>query len=376
MALADQIERVVPLIYEAGTETTLWEHVLEQIVGLLGGHCGSLICRRPGITGGSGVAIGFDPEALRQFWAHYANTNILLRHCGQQPAGTIVTDPELLPRAEFRRSEYYNDFLLKLEDTHSVLTAFLWSDKDRFVVFNCCRSPSRPEFSEEDKHLLRPLMVHLARAIGIGVKLGTVQTEAHDQALLDGTSHGVLVLGRGERILSANPAGEKLLAAKDGLIVSSKGLRAATPVMTAALQAAIARAATGRDGGTVALPRHGSGHPLYALAVPLPAPSDWLRVEDGRVMLLLYDPATRPALAASDLQALFQLTPAEARLAVRLYDGDDLATAAAAFGISRNTARTHLYALMSKTDCRRQGELLQRLATIAELKVARSAVGR
>jgi DNA-binding CsgD family transcriptional regulator len=54
----------------------------------------------------------------------------------------------------------------------------------------------------------------------------------------------------------------------------------------------------------------------------------------------------------------YALTRAEARLVSHLAQGASLAQTADAMGISRETARTHLKAVFSKTDTKRQAELV------------------
>ena len=67
-----------------------------------------------------------------------------------------------------------------------------------------------------------------------------------------------------------------------------------------------------------------------------------------------------PRQATSDvLIALFGLTPAEARLAIRLVNGLSLDEAAISLGVSRNTAKSHLRAVFSKTGVTRQPQLIQ-----------------
>jgi DNA-binding CsgD family transcriptional regulator len=58
------------------------------------------------------------------------------------------------------------------------------------------------------------------------------------------------------------------------------------------------------------------------------------------------------------LQATFDLTPAEARLVLRLVAGDSLKSSAKALGIGYETARTTLKAVFQKTGTRRQTELV------------------
>ena len=58
------------------------------------------------------------------------------------------------------------------------------------------------------------------------------------------------------------------------------------------------------------------------------------------------------------LQATFDLTPAEARLVLRLVAGDSLKSSAKALGIGYETARTTLKAVFHKTGTCRQTELV------------------
>ena len=58
------------------------------------------------------------------------------------------------------------------------------------------------------------------------------------------------------------------------------------------------------------------------------------------------------------LKERFGLTPAEARLVLRIVAGDSLRSSAAALGIGYETARTTLKSVFHKTGTRRQAELV------------------
>jgi DNA-binding CsgD family transcriptional regulator len=365
---AADMQRIVPLAYEAALDGTRWPLLLQEMLAVLDGHCGSFICRRPDGSGAQCIEVGFDPKALDDFFGYFASRNVLFARGRWHPAGAIVSDQDLLPKAEFRRTEYYNDLLLKQEDTNAVLAAFAWRDPERLVVFNCNRSPQRPEYDNDDKARLRPLLAHLARAFDVALRLDSFRSGQADQlALLEAALPAVLVVSDAGVVLYANAAGERLLAEQDGLGSGPDGLFAATPRLTAALRDAVSRAATGEDGGSLQLARPRRGRPLYAVAMPLPAETSWLQPDQRRVLLLLRDPAERPALGAPRLRAMFGLTAAEARLAIQLYDGNDLAQAADRLGISRHTARACLNAVLRKTETHRQAELIRRLTSVAEL---------
>jgi DNA-binding CsgD family transcriptional regulator len=58
----------------------------------------------------------------------------------------------------------------------------------------------------------------------------------------------------------------------------------------------------------------------------------------------------------------FRLTAAESRLALRLLTGESVRSAAAALGITYESARSHLKSIFHKTGTHRQGELIVLLA--------------
>ena len=61
---------------------------------------------------------------------------------------------------------------------------------------------------------------------------------------------------------------------------------------------------------------------------------------------------------AAFLKCRFDLTPAEARIVLRLVAGDSLQSAAKALDITYGTARTHLKTVFHKTGTCRQAELV------------------
>jgi DNA-binding CsgD family transcriptional regulator len=64
----------------------------------------------------------------------------------------------------------------------------------------------------------------------------------------------------------------------------------------------------------------------------------------------------------------FGLTPAETRLAEALHEGRSLDRAAAEFGLSRETLRTHLKAIFRKTGCSRQSDLVALVTRLRAFK--------
>jgi DNA-binding CsgD family transcriptional regulator len=76
------------------------------------------------------------------------------------------------------------------------------------------------------------------------------------------------------------------------------------------------------------------------------------------VVLTIVDPARPPAVSKDTLRRLWDLTAAEAQLALALAGGAALDEVATANGITRETARVHLKRVLAKTGTHRQSELV------------------
>ena len=83
------------------------------------------------------------------------------------------------------------------------------------------------------------------------------------------------------------------------------------------------------------------------------------------VLLVISDPNQTAPAFPERLVSLFGLTPAEARLASALAAGTSVKDYAERAEISINTARWTLKCVQAKMDCRRQGEMIRILSTLA-----------
>jgi DNA-binding CsgD family transcriptional regulator len=157
-----------------------------------------------------------------------------------------------------------------------------------------------------------------------------------------------------------------MLSRDDGLVFTPQGLRAATHAANLALARVLERA-LGRPGtrpvaGRLRLPRPSGSAALSLLIMPITPAHGWNLPGHPAVLLLLSDPAGIARPAHQHLMALYNLTMAEARLAVDLLDGQSLAEIARRRERSLSTIRTQLARLMAKTQTHRQSELVSKLA--------------
>ncbi len=367
MGPVEQLLALIPTIYDAALDPGLWATVMQHCADLVDSHCGLMWWQNLNDHSGQAVTYGLDPGVMSQYFALYAPPEKFRRRVVAVPIGEIECDRDIMPRQEFEKSEFYNEFLKKQLDASAIMTSVLWRNRENVVPFTLCRGTTRPEFEADDKRAMAAIVSHLTRAFQISFQMGTLQAQSEQATeLLDRNVNGILIVDFKGKVLFANARAEELLRRGDCICAGTDGIRSASQSITDRLRTAVARAAKGEDGGAIAVPQADGGM-LYALIAPCRPEQSWLRVSEPRVLILLRDTETRPALRPAYLQSIFDLSPAEARVAVKLCQGLDLARVAQALSISRNTARVHLNAILAKTGTHRQAELMRRLAGIADL---------
>ncbi|MFZ3324403.1 MAG: helix-turn-helix transcriptional regulator [Methylocella sp.] len=158
----------------------------------------------------------------------------------------------------------------------------------------------------------------------------------------------------------------EIAAARDGLRLGTSGLRALLAAEDAALQRLIRRACidTGqgpRAGGRLAISR-GSGRKPYTIQImPLRSCHANFFNRPPAALVLIVDAERAAHLPPEDLQKLFDLTPAEAQVAILVLRGHGLQSVADELRVTLSTARTHLQRVFEKTGTHRQAELVRML---------------
>jgi DNA-binding CsgD family transcriptional regulator len=173
---------------------------------------------------------------------------------------------------------------------------------------------------------------------------------------------GAILLGEGGHVMSTNPAAEQLFGS--GIALVNGRLVAADRASNTALQEmllAMKSPRFARSGQRIAIARR-SAPPLLAHSISI----DRLSIECGNAagLLVLVDPLARREPTATVLQQVFNLTPAEARLASGLAKGLDLQEISELHGVSVGTLRVQLKAVFSKTQTKRQAQLVVLLAQL------------
>jgi DNA-binding CsgD family transcriptional regulator len=266
------------------------------------------------------------------------------------------TNPE-----EMKRHPYYQEFLLP----HGLqyFAGVKMSAGDDIWCVSIQRSIQQGPFSLNEMRKLAALSQKFAGAAALARTIGISTANAAVEAI-ELSNSAVALLNRSGEILRLNRAAESLLGSE--LRVLKRRLvsndQSATVALDRALYALLWAKTNAALMPPVALPRRAK-RPILAYPIKLATVSASI-FADCQAILVLVDLERRPRPTQEVLRTSFELTPAEARIAVRVDAGEDLVSIADELGISKETARRQLASVFQKTGVNRQAELVSLLASL------------
>lgn len=354
---ADQ--QIVDEIYEAAAIPELWPDVLGHMSQVVG-------------ASGSGLLV-FDPQQRMRFTAtpsylpvfeSFASRGDAGRYDNQRPRRALANghvgfqhDLELFTQSELDTDPVYRDFIYPhaIRWTGGTLIPVPTAD---ILVFDFARRTE--PFGRTDMERLDLYRPHLARAALLAHRLNLKAARAATDAL-DALGLPAAVLQSDRRVLSANDS----LRAFDSRVTIGAFDR--LHLATAHADRLLGRALAELDHDNVrSLPMPATEvHPaVVAHLVPIRRSANDVFARGE--MLLLFTQVTAPNAPVTEvLTGLFDLTPAEARVAKAISLGGSVETIATASNVSRETVRTQLKAVMMKTGTARQAELAVLLSGIS-----------
>lgn len=353
--------------WDGATGACRWDRFLARAGDALTATVSVLFSQVPGRreSGFLGVT-GLDAGTIRNYREHYAARNILMTLGeAQHRPGIVRTSETICPSRVLLRSEYYNDFMRPLDTRYSIALTPV-REPDRAIHLSLFRPEQAGPFGDAERRLMSDLSPHLTRALQVHLVLAEQRQRVRllEQSLEE-QGRAVAFLDSGGRVLFVNRVLDAVLARKDGLSLTRRGLAADAPSAGRRLQTAIAEAAAGGPPSAVLIERPSGERPYAVLVAPVPADAADEGAAQARVSVVIAEPDRPPGLRLRTLQDLYGLTAAETRLLDALARGQALGEIADAAGISVHTARTHLKRVLSKTGTHRQGDLIRLVHSVA-----------
>ena len=370
MVNEDAMLATVGAIYDAGLDPALWPAALERAAEML-----DMVSAAIGLFDGhSRVAYRaharIDEQAVIEYADRYRFIDGVMDAVSRRPAGLAFSDNMVLQKTEIRRSRFYDEWCRPYGLDHAIQGfAFREYERSAFVVFG--RARRQEAFSPAEVDVVTRLLREVARACRVQIHLQAAQvTNESTAAALDRMPQAVMLLDAQARVLHANQAATTLLQEGGVLDAGPLGLRARHPEQTKMLRRLVARASgSGLDqaGGTMLLSQPDGEGKLVAHVVPYRGVEvTWISVTRPTAVVIVAASRRRDAARVEHaLQALFGLTPAEAKVAHLIAGGAGVEAVAVALRVAPATVRTHLVRVYQKTVTGRQAELAQLVGQIA-----------
>jgi DNA-binding CsgD family transcriptional regulator len=367
----DSLARLVGLAYDAAGSPDRWTLFLTELARAVGGTGMALLSHdTTAHFANVAAAVNVDPSYQREYEEYYSHVNVWMTKAGMKwEPGKVYPGQEICSDAEVEASEYYNDYLKRLDFFHA-FGAMIRKDAEVLSMLTGFRPRRKGPFEHDLNAVVTPLMPHLQRALELHRRLAHL--EAHCRAvsdLIDQLPTAMVLLDRRGRPVLVNQAARPILDRADGLHLSDS-IEAARAVDNRALQRLIFRttatnASRALDaGGGLKVERPSGARALHVLVSPLPRHNEWLIGERQAVAgLMIWDPEERLQPDTTRLAQFHGLTRTEAAVAVRLVAGERVEDIADALAITLNTARWHVKHVLAKAGVHSQAQFVTQVLT-------------
>ena len=356
------VHELIQRIYLASADSSRWSHFLELLREQTDA-ANAVFSFGDRENGGASVQAvsGITPETLQLYHTRYSAIDPFTRGAaalGPLRPGFIGLAQDLISETDLMQTDFYKEFG-KQAGFLGGLVCVIHAEGPLFSVAGLNRKPGK-FFGDSEVRLFQELLPHLRTAMQIHRELlREIQVGRAALATIDRLPYVTFVCDAGGEVLHANQTAQR----DDPQTIGQK-LRLPSAADTQKLRRAIAAAADAvvrGTGGDITVPlEEGLGQPCTAVVSPVHQ-QEVVRMIRPMVAVIFNTAVRLGDASAEALQALYQLTPSEARLACEWIAAPSLDRAAESAGLSYETGRTYLKRIFSKTGTSSQPELLRKL---------------
>lgn len=356
---ASEESSLVDQMYEAAVVPEHWHGVVSQLCALAGGQAALL-----SVVQSSAMTLIATTKQFADTWqdiftrfpgASNQRTRRLLatRHAG------FLTDTDVFGSAELRADPLYTEILLPRGYGSGVATAIHFPDGAAAVV-NIEKSQASGPFGADIIGLLDGMRPHLARSALLSARLAFERARSAVRTLAAFGLPACAVRPSGAVILANDPFdGER------SVWTTRRGERIALLDRRADALLGESLRQVGLGAGARSIPIRGGPDtgPSILHVIPVRRSAHDL-FGQASAILVLSRPSASPTASTPLLQALFDLSPAEAAIAAQIAAGHTVERVALDGGKSLHTVRNQIKTVLAKTGCARQVDLARLLAQL------------
>lgn len=370
----ERLLQSIDRIYEASYDPSRWSLVLE-LIGEITGSDKIFILYRDNELQASRMFLsrGVGANFLQEFNELWEGRDPYFDEMSKVPVGTAKATYQVYPDHDTQVAINPGFFdWINGHGIYYIAGVNLLMDPDHLAAVTIFRGPEQGKWDETHLTRLTQLAPHLQRALRIHKEF--TRLRMREKALytgLDKLVMGVILFDHLGQPVYANPVAKSILEYHPAIHLRDGTIYAARPEDTKVLRQHILDVAR-QQPGDAANPgiaiglrdNHGSAV-LPVMISPIWSEKIFADIDPDRVRVAIFfsDPESSLPLSPDAISSAYDLTPAEARVAVAIANGLSLEELAEQGGISVNTARSQLRSIFRKTDTSRQAELVKLLLT-------------
>jgi DNA-binding CsgD family transcriptional regulator len=359
-------ETLVDQIYEAAADPDLWSQALHSLGGAVDAAGGALFIRRNDAWRGWCCSVELKPrfEAFVTSEA-IAQTKATARLVGAKRAG-FIAEQEVFTSEEYLADPMMTEWGTPAGLHHAAATAIHVPTGD-LVVVQVNRRKGQPRFGRDDIARLDAIRPHLARAGLLAARWRLQRLRAAAEALAMIGLPAAILDARG-KVLAANALIEAMMShlmwlPKDRIALIDPGANAL-------LERAVADISSPDVTSVRSFPAMGAtmSDPVVVHLVPTTGRASDL-FGGGFGLLVITAVVAPDAPDAALLRGLFDLTPAEARVASGIAEGLSVNQIASRNKVASETVRAQIKAVFAKTGVNRQSQVAALLAAVPRIPI-------
>ena len=382
----DVYDTLVHAIYDAALHPLRWPQVLERLCAAFESRSALLFTPLHGPAQGGFTFTHCISTATVERWSAKSihddvYTQAAVRR-GLLVDGMAVNSDDLVPRVEAYASRFYQELWKPAGLSHGCMgVVFAGTDARHLpTAISIYRGPGDASFLPSHVEMLRALLAHLSRSLGVMYHLRDSQLQmAASLAALDRLPGGVVLLDAAGHASFINRSARALFN-KGDVVIQAAGhglaqlrlapaLRAQEPAFQSLMRRSLEpQSSTVQYFSDALVICHANGQSACVVQVAPLGSEQSFGTTDGsrpsRAIVFLYSLESVAQVRPELLCELFSLTPAEARAALQLLHGGGVTEMAERLGVSANTFKTQLRVAYEKTHTHRQADLLKLLLSL------------
>jgi DNA-binding CsgD family transcriptional regulator len=372
---------LVACFYRCAAAELPWESALEMLRLHFGAMAVALygLFKQTRLVAFSHEAGQAAPEATLDYIRKYQQMDPRMSLAMGEPVGAFVSLHVRLDDQFIAHDPFYQEFLIPYGMRHSS-GGKVFEDDELVVVLGIHRPVGMPHLSDSEIASGHALLKHLQNAFEIFLKRRGLQEQgAVGLQVLARIPRPIVLVDEHRRIAFANESANQLmqrgplLGTQGGLLCGKApddDMRLLLGIRALGLSTAsyLAEGHTSPQDRVFLCLKDEAGARLGVYLYPIR--SDLSMGAFGPhnlALLMLHDPVSTKPMDAFTISVVWNLTPAEAKVAAAVCQGQTTADIAAAHGVSVNTVRTQIQSAMEKLGVNRQAEMVSKLALTPEV---------